>query len=184
MRHAMSLLILAVSAMNLDCSKSATGATDIHGGAADKRAFTATITGGSFGSGGTFTSECPGQTCSANIAHSSTFFSVYGYDFTAGCTRDLAIDLPPNPSLKTYVLAAARGTSGYINGNGSGAFIECSATGASYITDANHVGTVTVTSFDASTTTITGTFTFRAVNPNTGLTASVTNGVFTGIFPF
>ncbi len=184
MRQTASLLFLSVvSILNLNCSGSSTGPGD-GGGAHDDRVFNATITGGSFGSGGTFTSGCPGQTCSANIRHSSTFFSVYGYDFSAGCTRDLAIDLPPTPTLKTYTLAAARGTSGYIDGNGSGAFIECVANGASYSTDANHVGTATVTSYDASTGTISGTFTFNAVDPNTGLTISVTKGVFTGIFPF
>src|SRR5207302_2539266 len=83
MRIAVKLLMLAVSLVSVDCSKSATSATDTSGGAADKRAFTATISGGSFGSSGTFASGCPGQTCSANIGHSSTFFSVYGYDFTA-----------------------------------------------------------------------------------------------------
>lgn len=175
-----SLILLAVSILNLNCSKSS---TSTGGGGGDNRVFTATVTGGSFGSGGTFNGCTSPPGCSA-YTQSYTFFGVYANDYALGCTRDMAIALPLNPRTGTYPLGPSPGLPGYVVGIGHAQFNECVANGAYYITDANHVGTVTVTSFNASTQTISGTFRFSAVDPNRGLTVSVTSGVFTGILPF
>jgi hypothetical protein len=131
----------------------------------------------------TFTAKVNGNSFDGSINAwvelGSTTFIVYADDIYS---NEIRLSVPKPPHSGTYTLASGFGNSDYVPGNGFAVYND-DANNVGYATTAKYTGTLTFSNYDATTQTVSGTFSFTAWDYYSDKTVIVTDGVFANVHP-